>query len=128
LFGENNTHYYDVFQLIVPVDGDYILKSDSSIDTYGLLYKENFYANSTRVNLIKVDDDSSGNSQFQFNIYLKSNTRYILVITTVTPQTTGNYKLLVSGLNEVNLSQINSSSILSTTKSTLGKLILFIFY
>ncbi|CAF4025477.1 unnamed protein product, partial [Rotaria sordida] len=39
-------------------------------------------------------------------------------ITTVTSQTTGNYTLLASGLNRVNLLQINSSSIVSTTTTT----------
>lgn len=118
--GQNGIHYYGVFQVFVPVDGDYILKSDSSIDTYAILYHENFYPNSLSVNEIVEDDDSGGNLQFQINIYLKSNTRYILLITTVTAQVTGSFRLLVSGLNQVNLREINSSSIIPTTTSTLG--------
>ncbi|CAF1311121.1 unnamed protein product [Rotaria sordida] len=89
-----------------------------SIPTSGLIYKENFYANSPNINLLAIGYDSDENIQFQFNLYFKSNTRYILVITTVTSQTTGNYTLLASGLNRVNLLQINSSSIVSTTTTT----------
>ncbi|CAF3722778.1 unnamed protein product [Rotaria sordida] len=118
-YGQGMIYYYEVFEVTVPVDGDYIiLKSHSSIPTSGLIYKENFYANSPNINLLAIGYDSDENIQFQFNLYFKSNTRYILVITTVTSQTTGNYTLLASGLNRVNLLQINSSSIVSTTTTT----------
>ena len=119
--GKSNTHYYELFEVIVPVTDNYILTSDSSIDTYGMLYKENFYKDSIENNLILSDDDGGENYQFEMKGYLKSNTRYVLIITTNTPTTTGDFTIIVSGLNRVNLRQINSSSIISTTTTTDGK-------
>jgi hypothetical protein len=117
----NNIYYYGLFEVILPVDGVYIFRSDSSINTYGILYKENFYPGSQIDNLIASNDNSGGNLQFQINVTLTSNTRYILVVTTRIAQVTGNFNLTVSGLNQVNLRQINSSSIISTTTTTIGK-------
>jgi hypothetical protein len=121
--GEYNTHYYEIFEVIVPVDGDYILTSESSMDTYGILYKENYYKDSPSVNALLSNDDAGGNLQFQIKIYLKSTTRYVLLVTTNTPITIGNFTVIVFGLNRVNLRQINTSSIISTTVPTTGNYI-----
>jgi hypothetical protein len=112
--------------MTVPVDGDYILKSSSSIDTFALLYVDNFYPNSSSVNYFLYDDDSGGDYQFQINVYLQSNRRYLLVVTTFSSFTNGNYTLLASGLNRVNLHQINSSVTIPTTIATTSKFTLFI--
>jgi hypothetical protein len=94
------------------------------MDTYGILYKENFYQNSVDTNVILYDDETGGNSQFEITVYLKSNTRYVLLVTTYTPTTTGYFTVVVSGLNRVNLRQINTSSIISTTVPTTGNYII----
>ncbi|CAF4814449.1 unnamed protein product, partial [Rotaria sp. Silwood2] len=118
-YGQRALYYYEVFEMTVPVNGDYIIHmSNSSTNTCGLLYKENFYSNSSNVNLFGMNCSISGNLQYHFNYYFKSDTRYILVITTLLTQATGNYTLLVSGLNRVNLRKINSSFIVSTTTTT----------
>jgi len=120
-------HYYEAFEVTVPVDGDYIIKSDSSIDTIGLLYTENFYSSLITLNLFTSDDDSGGNEQFQMNIYLKSNKRYILVVTTSGSSITGRYTLLVSGLNRANILQINNTSTLPpTTAPSPSKLAIYL--
>jgi len=118
--------YYEIFEVTVPVDGDYIFKSNSSIDTVGLLYMDNFYPTSPYVNLFLYDDDSGEDSQFQLNAYLQSNRRYLLVVRTFSSSINGNYTLLVSGLNSVNLHQINSSVTIPTTTATTSKFTLFI--
>ncbi|CAF3392487.1 unnamed protein product, partial [Rotaria sp. Silwood2] len=118
-YGRFTIYYYEAFEMTVPADGDYIIiMSNSSIVTCGLLYTENFYSNSPTVNLVTIKCGVGGNSQYQFSYYIKSDIRYILVITTRNAQITGNYTLLVSGFNRVNLRQINSSSIVSTTTTT----------
>jgi hypothetical protein len=127
-YGDSNgTYYYEAFEVTVPSNGDYILKCNSSIDTVGYLYKENFFSNLPLLNLFQLDDDSGGDFQFQITAYLKSGTRYILVATTIDELTTESYTLLVSGLARVNLLQINSTSIISTTTTT-GESILFTFF
>jgi hypothetical protein len=120
LGGIDDNYYYEAFEVTVPMDGNYILQSKSSIDTFGCLYKENFYSNSPSLNALICDDDIGGNDQFQLNLHFNSNTRYILIITTVNLFTTGNYTLLISGLNRVNIIQINSSSIIPTTTEAPG--------
>jgi hypothetical protein len=128
--GRNSTYYYEVFEVIAPLGGDYIFKSDSSMNTTGLLYTENFYPATPNLNLFLIDQNRARDGQFQINAYLQPNKRYILVVTTFIPSAIGTYTLLVSGSNRFNLTHINSSSIVPTTTSTstLRKLILFISF
>jgi len=127
--GGNGSYYYEVFEVTVALDGDYIFTSNSSIRTVGLLYKENFFPNLTSLNLYRGGISNGENGQFQFTTYVQSNKRYILVATTNLPLTTGTYTLLVSGLARVNLLPINSTSIISTsTTTTIGESILFTFF
>jgi hypothetical protein len=125
-FGDNYRFYYEEFEVITTVDGTYILESDSSIDTYAFFYKDNFYPESPLVNLLMLDDDSSGFNQFKLNVDLLFGKRYVLVVTTVNELITGDYTLLATGLNPVKLVQINSSITVPTTTATVGRLILFI--
>ena len=119
--GIDDNYYYEAFEVTVSMDGDYILQTNSSIDTYGCLYKENFYSDSPNLNALRCEDDMSDeNPQFKLNLHFNSNTRYILIITTASLFTTGNYTLLISGLNRMNITQINSSSIIPTTTEALG--------
>jgi hypothetical protein len=115
--------YYALFEVIAPVEGDYIIRSDSTMDISGRLYRENFYPESSEINAIQYDDDGGGNLQFQIKTYLRNDSRYVLLVTTVQPNVTGNFGITVSGLNQVRLREINSSSIISTTTSTTGKYI-----
>jgi hypothetical protein len=117
-FAENYRFYYEESEVTVTVDGTYILESDSSIDTYALFYKENFYPESPLINLLMIDDDSSALNQFKLNVELLFGKRFALVLTTLRVLTIGNYTLLATGLNPVKLVQINSSVIVPTTTAT----------
>ena len=85
------------------------------MDTYGYLYSQNFYPNSPSLNLIRSDDDSGENNQFQFEVYLQSNMTYVLVLTTLDPLMVGNYEVIVQGLYTVNMRKSNNLCSIRTT-------------
>ena len=89
------------------------------MDTYGYLYSQNFYPNSPSLNLIQSDDDSGGNNQFQFEVYLQSNMTYVLVSTTFGSMIVGDYEVIVQGLYTVNMRKSNNiCGITTATGST----------
>jgi hypothetical protein len=85
--------------------------SDSSIDTFGYIYRSAFYPSYSYYNLIAYDDDSGEDNQFKLTMNLEGNVRYILIVTTYNQYTTGNYTLIASGLNRVNIVVASKSSI-----------------
>ncbi|CAF4065660.1 unnamed protein product, partial [Rotaria sp. Silwood1] len=52
-------------------------------------------------NLLVQDDESGGNSQFQFAVNLEAGATYILVVTTYSPSVTGAFSICVTGPNRV---------------------------
>jgi hypothetical protein len=82
-------YYYHAIRIHVLWSGNYSIACNSSIDTYGYLYNENFYRTSPSLYLIASDDDGNGNGQFKLNVNLQAGTRYILVVTTFKAGVTG---------------------------------------
>ncbi len=99
--------YYEAIQVKVMEAAIYSLRSNSTIDTYGHIYNNSFDPCDSSLNLISEDDESGGHSQFQLTISLQTNTTYILVVTTYYPSVTGNFSILVSGPNNVDLNSIS---------------------
>ncbi len=111
----NSNYYYELYEINVPFNGYYKFTSNSSIDTYGYLYLQSFLPNSPSLNLIISDDDTGGNRQFQFEVYLRSDITYILVLTTYGTSIMGNYQLIIKGLNTVNIRKLNNICYVTTT-------------
>ncbi len=100
-------YYYEAVQVNV-IDTDYyILGSNSTVDTFGYLYKDNFYPSCWSENLLSKDDNSGGGGQFRFATYLKINTTYVLVVTTSSPNVRGKFSIFASGSSNVSLKRIS---------------------
>lgn len=110
-----NKYYYEAYEVYASSEGDYIFMSNSSIDTYGYLYEGNFDPKDTYENLMETDDEAGGVSQFRLIGYLQVNIRYIIVISTYYPLTTGNYQLIISDSPSVNIRKLNDTFMESTT-------------
>jgi len=121
--GERQENYYESYEVNVSFDSYLIFTSNSSIDTIGCLYSENFFPNSPDLNLIAADDETGGSGQFKFEFYLESNIKYILVLTTYGTFITGDYQLIISGLTSVNIQKLNNTCNITTTTTTNRKFI-----
>ncbi len=88
--------------------GFYTLLSSSNIDTYGYIYKHDFNPFKPLTNIFSENDDGGAyyTQQFQFIVNLLANTRYILVVTTSSPNVTGKFSIFVSGPDKVSLNRI----------------------
>jgi hypothetical protein len=87
--------------------GDYIFRSQSSIDTYGSIYANRFNPVNPSENLLSTDDDSGPDGQFKIDIHLDVNMTYVLVETTYHPGETGTFSITVFGRNKVDLKPLS---------------------
>ncbi|CAF1550639.1 unnamed protein product [Adineta ricciae] len=106
---KNLSHYYQALQIYVKKTGLYIIWSKSEIDTYGFIYKDNFDPLKPLHNLIVYHNGACNQNQLKLFINLQENTKYIFVITTNYPNTTGNYTIFISGENHVTISHFFDS-------------------
>jgi len=96
-------YYYEAIQVNVVEDGIYTFGSDSTMNTYGHIYKGKFNPFDPSMNQVQRDDDSGCNSQFKMVTYLEKNTTYILVVTTSSAKVTGSFSIIAFGPNNVTL-------------------------
>ena len=95
--GGNGQYFYVAIRVNFTSSGNYIFRSSSNLDTYGCLYNKPFVPSTPTTNLVVSDDDSAGNSQFQFTVTAQSGTTAILVVTTYSTGTTGSITIRVNG-------------------------------
>jgi hypothetical protein len=100
-------HYYEAVEVNVYEDGCYILTSNSSIDLNGYLYTDHFDPFNLSTNLIKGNDNSLNDLQFQIIVDLIVNTTYILIVGTRNLNEKKPFSIIVSGLNNVSLRSIS---------------------
>ncbi|CAF1016920.1 unnamed protein product [Adineta steineri] len=81
-------YYYEAIQMNVNESRYYSLSSDSTIDTYGYMYTDNFYPSDSLKNVIV------------------STAANILVVTTYSPNVTGNFSIIMSGINNVTFERL----------------------
>jgi hypothetical protein len=96
-------YYYEAIQMNVVEDGYYTLASMSAVNTIGYIYMNNFNPFNLSENLLSQNDDSCGKDQFRLITHLRTNTTYVLVVTTSFPKDTEQFSILVSGPNNVHL-------------------------
>jgi hypothetical protein len=91
----------------VAMSGYYRLRSSTTVNTVGYIYKETFNTINFRENLLSENDDSCGGVQFKFILNLQVGTTYILVVTTYLPYNTGTFSILASGPSTVSLNRMS---------------------
>ncbi len=99
-------YYYEAVEINVIETGYYIILSNSTIDTYGVIYENNFDVFRTGMNFILEDDKSGCNDQFKILTLLAVNTTYILVVTTSKRNMTGTFSVIVFGPKNVSMNHI----------------------
>lgn len=114
----SGSYYYESIQVVLYSSARYILRSSSTLDTYGYLYSGSFDPLNPSLNLIAFDDDSGGDRQFLLNVTLIYGTRYILVVTTYNPSVTGPYGVAVLGPSSVYFLPYNPTTVAPTTTTT----------
>jgi hypothetical protein len=87
--------------------GVYSLSGTSTVGIYGYIYKDNFNPLNPFENLRSENGVSCGDRQFMLTTILETGTTYILVVTTFSPNATGNFSIFVSGPNNVSLNHIS---------------------
>jgi hypothetical protein len=93
--GSNEIYYYKAIAVVADFNNIYTFSSNSSIQLHGYLYNGSFIQQSFK-NLLTSDNDSDGDGQFQISYYLQILKRYILVVTTRYPNTTGSFAIFVT--------------------------------
>jgi hypothetical protein len=94
-------YYYQAFIVNASSTGFYKIISNSSMDTYGLMYKNSFNSSDPSRNVVVSDDDSGGNNQFQLEVYIDAAIKFILVVTTHWKKVTGAFSIGVTGEGSV---------------------------
>ena len=102
-------YYYEALKFTVSTAGNYTIRSNSTLDTYGYLYNNTFYSNFPSLNKLQENDDGAGANQFLLSMYLQTMTDYILVSTTFGLSISGAFTIIVQGPATVNLSLTNST-------------------
>ncbi len=99
--------YYDALEINVAKRGQHVLWSESNIDTYGYIYKNDFNPHEPFRNLLLQHDGSCNGGQFKLVINLEIDTRYVLIVTTHRPNITGNFSIFVSGQSNVTINHFS---------------------
>ncbi|CAF3347565.1 unnamed protein product [Rotaria socialis] len=105
-----SNYYYEAIRVTVPNTGTYYFRSNTTVDTYGYLYLNNFDPLSIGTNQIKSDDDSGGNRQFQLSSSLSFDQSYVLVFTTYNPNVITDISIIAWGPNTIMFARISSNS------------------
>ncbi|CAF3957613.1 unnamed protein product, partial [Adineta steineri] len=104
-----SNYYYETIRVNVVENAYYALSSDSTMDTYGYIYKDDFNPLNPFENLLSQNYRSCSYEDFNLIVYLHSDTKYILVVTTSSPNKTGKFFILTSGPNNITLDPYNQS-------------------
>ncbi|CAF2912153.1 unnamed protein product [Rotaria sp. Silwood2] len=120
--GNTNLYYYQAINIIVNTTGNYTITSNSTVDTYGCLYKNSFNKTRLAFNRVAQNDDSGGNLQFKLTYVLQAGTKYILIVTTYSPLIYGPFSITVSGSASVgfhlNTIEIQPSSLATSIQTS----------
>ncbi len=88
--------------------GYYSFRSYSTIDAYGLIYRNTFNPLNPSENLFQTEDDSDSNLQFRFDTYLSGGMTYVLVMTTYKlKEIGGKLWIIVQGDNKIILERLS---------------------
>ncbi|CAF3641687.1 unnamed protein product [Adineta steineri] len=102
--------YYEAIQVNVRTSGRYTIISNSSMDTFGAIYKNYFNPSDPEKNQGVYDYNNCKPNQFKLPVDLETSVTYILVVTTWRSNETGAFTIFVSGPDIVTLKNISSPS------------------
>lgn len=104
---QNETdYYYEAVPLRVSTTGYYTIISNSTLNTYGYIYSNNFNPFNTTSNLLQENNNDGGSDQFLLNMTLLSSVQYIVVVTAIyMPNVSGSFFIVVNGPGSVRFSQ-----------------------
>jgi hypothetical protein len=101
-----SSFYYETIDVNVAETGYYTFGSTEGIPTLGYIYKDNFNPFNPFENLHSQPDNNCNNGwYFKLIAHLQASTTYVLVVTTYSPNVTGNVSITVSGPNNVTLTR-----------------------
>ena len=97
--GVNRISYYHAYQFTVSTSGMYRFSTNSSIDTYGLLYDGEMDPSNPSDSLLAYNDDGGEGYGLQFKITanLEAGSIYVIVVTTHGAMITGQFRIVASG-------------------------------
>ncbi|CAF0784744.1 unnamed protein product [Adineta steineri] len=104
-----SNYYYETIRVNVVETGYYALSSSSSMDTFGDIYKDDFNPMNPIESQLSQVYRSCFHLNFRFSVYLYASTKYILVVTTSSPNMTGRFSILTSGPNNITLDPYTQS-------------------
>lgn len=84
-------------QVTTSTNGTYTFAADSTLDTYGCLYRDPFDPMQPTFNMISCNDDSDSSANFQLSTTLTANQSVVLVVTTYSTSQIGSFKIEVYG-------------------------------
>jgi hypothetical protein len=87
--------------------GDYSFLSYSTMDAYGLIYRNTFNPLNPLENFLWADDDGGSDLQFRLNILLSGGMTYVLVMTTYKLNETSAFWIIVQGPKKVILKHLS---------------------
>jgi hypothetical protein len=90
-------YFYKLLVFTVPVEGTYRFWSNSTVDTFGYLYHYSFHPVDPSRNHIVSNHGGCKAGQFLIHHRLKSNTTYMLVVTTYWGDETGHFSITSAG-------------------------------
>jgi hypothetical protein len=103
-------YYYEALQITVSVDASIMFCSNSNMDTYAFFYQHTFDPFDLSTGLLASDDNGCDDRHFRLCVPLRTNTAYILVVTTNTTRTTGVFSVAAVGGAEINFTRIDHIS------------------
>jgi len=110
--------YFASIDIMVNTTGYYTLTSLSQFDSYACLYQDYYNSSNSSSNQIICDDDSGGNYQFKFSVYLQSGIPYTLVFRTFSPGVTGEFTIVGTGPDQIDFSPTDSLEEITTTTTS----------
>ena len=96
-------HYYEALELIIETAGYYRLSCNSSIGLRAYIYQDVFDPLNPS---FKLRAEKDGQLGFQTTLFLRDETTYVLVVTSVNPRKTGSFSIVISGPDDVSTGRI----------------------
>jgi hypothetical protein len=106
-------HYAVVLRINVPISGQYRILNNSSMNAYGILYRDTLDPIDPSRNEIARDFRSCGNGKFRLEFNLQQSVAYILVVTTYSDYTTGTFSILIIGRSAVTFTRLSKHDCLA---------------
>lgn len=109
--------YYELFQITSKVSGTYVFSSNGSIDTYLYVYNNSVDPSSVNQDLLTDNGFITNHVQYQLVLTVKHEHKYILLITTAFPFTSGSFLINIMGP-----ASIHFTPMINTTSSHIPKI------